>query len=106
MNGVERRRSARRLLGELAEVHLGPETLTARVMDISAHGIGLQLPEETSAKAGDTIWILIETVAKYAITGTIRRVASDNRIGVEFDEILAGSTLAVVEQLPMVDDPG
>jgi hypothetical protein len=101
----ERRRSARRLLGELAEVHLGPETMIARVMDISEHGIGLMLPEEAKPEVGAIVWILIQTIASYAITGTIRRVGSKNRIGVEFDEILAGDSREVIAALPLVDDP-
>lgn len=104
MKGAERRRSARRLLGELAEVHIGPQTVSARVMDISEHGLGVMVPSGTTVQVGDTVWILIETVANYAITGTVRRTTEQGRVGIEFDEILEGPSRELIHQLPMVDE--
>lgn len=102
MDGAERRRSARHLLGVTAEVHVGPETVLAVVHDVSAHGMGLVMPSDVPVKLGDTLWILATAVASYAITATVRRV-TDGLVGVELDEILAGDALEKVEQLAITD---
>jgi len=101
--GAERRRSARHLLTDPAEVQLGTQSLVAEVTDVSAHGMGLSLPRESKMQIGATIWIQVGSVASYAITGIVRRAGSDGRIGVEFSEVLAGSSLEVVEGLPTSD---
>lgn len=100
MSARERRRSARHLLGEPAEVHLGPKTVTAQVVDVSQHGMGLILPPDVRAQAGETIWILVGRIANYAITGRVARVAEAGRIGVELEEILEGTARAAIESLP------
>ncbi|MFO0722303.1 MAG: PilZ domain-containing protein [Myxococcota bacterium] len=102
-DGKDRRRSARHILNEPAEVHLGALTLTARVEDVSKHGMGLTLPRGTVVETGMTIWILTGKVASYAITGTVVRIVEGGRIGVAFDEILAGESLVAVESLPMTE---
>jgi hypothetical protein len=47
--------------------------------------------------------VIVESVAPYAITGTIKRVSAAGEIGVEFEEVLSGDALAAVETLPLVD---
>jgi hypothetical protein len=97
------RRSARRLLDSRAEVHLGANTVEATVCDVSQHGMGLQIPEGATVQPGDTIWIVSHDVAEYAITAIVRRVYEPTRIGVEFEEILAGPALEKIGSLPLSD---
>jgi hypothetical protein len=99
--GEERRRSARHLLGTVADVHVGPNTVKGVVLDVSQHGMGLRVPPELPIAEGDTIWILANAVAPYAITGTVRRISGEGRIGVELEEVLTGEALDVVESLPL-----
>jgi hypothetical protein len=106
MDGRDRRRSARHLLGLVAEVHVGPVTVQGVVEDVSQHGMGLVLPQDLKVERGETIWILAQTVAPVAITATVQRIADNGVIGVEFLEVLTGEALDVVESLPlpMTDD--
>lgn len=101
MDGSDRRRSARHLLGVVAEVHVGPETVQGVVQDVSHHGMGLVLPRGLKIERGDTIWILATTVAPVAITATVQRITEDGLVGVEFHEVLSGEALDVVESLPL-----
>ncbi|MBI4819451.1 MAG: PilZ domain-containing protein [Deltaproteobacteria bacterium] len=103
--GREDRRSARRLVGEPAQVHLGSTTHVAMVRDVSPHGMGLELEPGTSVVRGETAWILCGKLATYAITGTVLRVDVDSgSIGVQFDEILEGPMLQAIEGLPLSED--
>ncbi|MCK6546971.1 PilZ domain-containing protein [Myxococcota bacterium] len=102
MGGSERRRSARHLLGVTAEVHVGPETVVAVVHDVSAHGMGLIFPQGLGIAPGETVWILASSVASYAITATVKRVAG-GFVGVELVEILTGDSLDRIEALPIAD---
>lgn len=99
----EQRRSARHLLGVTAEVHLGPHTVIGVVRDVSQHGMGLVLPTELNVKTGDVVWVLVEDLASYAITGTVRRSNEEGLVGIELDEVLAGQSLEKIEGLPLVD---
>jgi PilZ domain-containing protein len=101
---IVRRRSARHLLGHSAELHIGPNTHTAVVQDISQHGMGLVLPDGVSLQEGDVVWILAKSVASYAITATVRRVFGDGGVGVEFVEVLGGEALEVLEGLPLAGE--
>src|SRR5262245_8209188 len=101
MDGRDRRRSARHLLGVVAEVHVGPETVQGVVQDVSQHGMGLVLPRNLKIERGDTIWILAATVAPVAITATVQRITEDGLVGVEFHEVLSGESLDKVEALPL-----
>jgi hypothetical protein len=103
MGGSERRRSARHLLGVTAEVHVGPETVVAVVHDVSAHGMGLIFPQGLGIVPGETVWILASSVASYAITATVKRVAG-GFVGVELVEILTGDSLERIAALPVHDD--
>jgi hypothetical protein len=103
MASSERRRSPRHLLGQSAEIHLGPHTIRGVVHDVSAHGMGLVVQGDTDVAVGELIWVIVESVAPYAITGTVRRVAAAGEIGVEFEEVLSGDALANVETLPLID---
>jgi len=103
MAASDRRRSPRHLLGRSAEIHLGPNTVLGVVQDVSAHGMGLIVPGDTEVGVGELIWVIVESVAPYAITGTVRRVSEAGEIGVEFEEVLSGDALAAVETLPLVD---
>jgi hypothetical protein len=105
VSGAEKRRSARHLLAEPADVQLGTQSLLATVDDVSAHGMGLTLPPDAVVSAGDTIWIQTGKVSRYAITGTVRRVMPGSRVGVELDEVLVGESLVAVEGLPLADGP-
>src|SRR5262245_41115501 len=105
MPGSERRRSARHLLGATAEVHVGPLTIEALVHDVSQHGMGLKLPIDVQVAKGDIVWIVARSVAPYAITATVERVGHNGVIGVQFEEILTGETLEVIEALPLIEDP-
>ncbi len=96
-----RRRSVRHLLGQDAEVHVGPVTVSASVRDVSQHGMGLEFPQDTPIDVGQLIWILVESVASYAITATVIRVEDTGIVGVEFEEILAGEALEIIESLPL-----
>lgn len=102
-DGRERRRSARHVLTEPAEVHLGAVTVMARVEDVSKHGMGLTLPEGTKVEEGMTVWIITGKVANYAITGTIVRITERGRVGVAFHEILAGDSLEAIESMPLTE---
>lgn len=99
MSGADHRRSARHLLGTAAEVQLGPKTFAAEVRDVSRHGMGLVLPEAHGAQVGEAIWLVVDAVASYAITGTVRRVAGTS-VGIELDEILLGEALERIEAMP------
>lgn len=99
----EQRRSARHLLGVTAEVHLGPHTVIGVVRDVSRHGMGLVLPTELNVKTGDVVWVLVEDLSSYAITGTVRRSNEEGLVGIELDEVLAGNSLEKIEGLPLVD---
>lgn len=101
MDGRDRRRSARHLLGLIAEVHVGPATVQGVVEDVSQHGMGLVLPQGTEINIGDTVWILAQSVSPVAITATVRRIAESGVIGVELLEVLTGEALDVVESLPL-----
>jgi hypothetical protein len=101
---IERRRSARRLLGQSAELHVGPRTFSAIVQDISEHGMGLMVPDGVDVEKGDVVWILARTIAAYAITGTVQRLFGDGGIGIEFIEVLTGDALEVVQGLPVADE--
>lgn len=85
----------------MAEVHVGPETVQAVVLDVSQHGMGLVLPSSVEAKPGDLVWIIATDVAPYAITATVRRRGDAGFIGVEFEEVLMGEALQVVESMPL-----
>jgi hypothetical protein len=100
MSGAERRRSTRHLLGAAAEVHVGASTVSGVVQDVSRHGMGLVLPRDVEVFPGDTVWILAQNVAAYAITATVRRIGADGLVGVEFEEILSGEALDMLEKLP------
>jgi hypothetical protein len=97
----DQRRSARRLLGALAEVHVGPVTVRGEVHDVSREGMGLWLPPGTAIRPGDTVWLVVEFVATYAITGTVLRIDPGGRVGLELHEVLAGDALERVERLPL-----
>ncbi|MBK6687282.1 MAG: PilZ domain-containing protein [Deltaproteobacteria bacterium] len=99
----EQRRSARHLLGVTAEVHVGPRTVIGVVRDVSQHGMGLVLPTDLGVKTGDVLWVLVEDLASYAITGTVRRSNDEGLVGIELDEVLAGNSLEKIEGLPLVD---
>lgn len=103
MEREQRRRSARHLLGATAEVHLGPKTVIGVVRDVSQHGMGLVLPTDLGVKTGDVLWVLVEEVASYAITGTVRRSNDEGLVGLELDEVLAGSSLEKIEGLPVAE---
>ena len=105
MTAADRRRSARHLLGEPAEIHLGPTTVAGVVADVSAHGMGLILPPGTRVAMGDVVWVLTGRVAAYAITATVVRIGSPDRerVGIQFDEILSGPALEQIQELPLVD---
>ncbi len=103
MAASDRRRSPRHLLGQSAEIHLGPTTVLGIVQDVSAHGMGLVVQGDVPVTVGALIWVVVESVAPYAITGTIRRVSRAGEIGVEFEEILDGDALDRIESLPLVD---
>jgi hypothetical protein len=103
MAAPDRRRSPRHLLGQSAEIHLGPQTIRGVVQDVSAHGMGLVVQGDTEVAVGELIWVVVESVAPYAITGTVRRVSTAGEIGVEFEEVLSGEALAKVETFPLVD---
>lgn len=105
MNGENRRRSARHLLGVVAEVHIGPETVSGLVQDVSQHGMGLILPRDINVSRGDTIWILANTISSFAITATVQRVTDEGLVGVEFNEVLGGDALNAVEALPLPMPP-
>ncbi|MBI2373791.1 MAG: PilZ domain-containing protein [Deltaproteobacteria bacterium] len=96
------RRSARHLLGEPAEVHLGSTTHTAIVRDVSAHGLGIELDPGTAVEKGELAWILCGRLATFAITGTVVRVDVDSgQVGIQFLEILEGSALETIASLPL-----
>ncbi len=102
MSSDDRRRSARHQLIETSvEVHLGPQTGTGLVIDVSQHGMGLVLPSHMSAKTGELLWMLVDQIAPYAITATVCRVGAEGEIGVEFEEILQGEALEKIEALPV-----
>jgi hypothetical protein len=105
MNGENRRRSARHLLGVVAEVHVGPQTVNGIVQDVSQHGMGLILPRDIEVTRGDTVWILANTISSFAITATVQRVTDEGLVGVEFNEVLGGDALDVVETLPLPMPP-
>ena len=90
-------------MGATAEIHLGPETILGVVQDISQHGMGLVLPSDVHVSHGDLLMVLVDAVASYAITGTVRRVDMDGSVGIEFDEVLEGSAWARVKNLPLAD---
>jgi hypothetical protein len=102
--GREGRRSARRLLGTSAEVHIGPTTVTAVVVDVSAHGMALTVPDGVELKKGDVLWILASNIAAYAITATVQRMGGDGAVGVELNEVLSGDALEIIEALPLAPD--
>lgn len=98
MDGPNRRRSARhQLTGVVAEVHVGPETVNGLVQDVSQHGMGLILPPDVQIERGQTIWILANTIASFAITATVQRITEGGLIGVEFHEVLEDSQPAESE---------
>lgn len=99
----DQRRSARHLLGTPAEVHVGPQTVLGVVRDVSQHGMGLVLPTDLEVHTGDLVWVLVGSVASYAITGAVRRTASGGLVGIELLEILQGEALEVIEGLPLVE---
>lgn len=102
MSSDDRRRSVRHQLIETSvEVHLGPQTGTGLVIDISQHGMGLVLPSHMSAETGALLWMLVDRIAPYAITATVCRVGADGEVGVEFEEILQGDALEKIEALPI-----
>jgi hypothetical protein len=103
MAASDRRRSPRHLLGQSAEIHLGPTTVLGVVHDVSAHGMGLVVQGDTEVTLGELIWVVVESVSPYAITGTVRRISAAGEIGIEFEEVLSGDALAAVESLPLVD---
>lgn len=73
------------------------------VQDVSAHGMGLVIPGDVQPHIGDLIWVVVESVASYAITGTVRRIAPDGQVGIELEEVLSGEALEAVKQLPLAD---
>jgi hypothetical protein len=103
MGSSDQRRSRRHLLGATAEVHLGPDTVLGVVQDVSQHGMGLVLPADLQVQLGDLLMVMVDAVAAYAITGTVRRTDPDGLVGLEFDEVLEGETLARVKALPLAD---
>lgn len=103
MGSADQRRSRRHLLGATAEVHLGPDTILGVVQDISQHGLGLVLPNDVIVAHGDLVMVMVDAVASYAITGTVRRVDNDGSVGIEFDEVLEDSAWARVQNLPLAD---
>ena len=82
-------------------MHVGPNTVMGIVKDVSQHGMGLVLPSEIEVKVEDTVWLLVDDIASYAITATVRRVGDDGFVGIEFEEILQGDALVTVEKLPL-----
>lgn len=90
-------------MGQTAEIHLGPKTVLGVVQDVSAHGMGLVLPGDVRPNVGDLIWVVVQSVASYAITGTVRRIAADGQVGIELEEVLSGEALDAVQQLPLAD---
>jgi hypothetical protein len=73
------------------------------VHDVSAHGMGLVVRGDAVVAVGDLIWVLVQDVASYAITATVRRITMDGLVGVEFEEVLSGDALTSVEKLPALD---
>jgi hypothetical protein len=61
------------------------------------------LPTDLGVKTGDVLWVLVEDLASYAITGTVRRSNDEGLVGIELDEVLAGNSLEKIEGLPLVD---
>ncbi len=103
MGSADQRRSRRHLLGATAEVHLGPDTVLGVVQDISQHGLGLVLPTDMHVDHGDLLMVVVDAVASYAITGTVRRIESDGSVGIEFDEVLEDDAWTRVKNLPLAD---
>jgi hypothetical protein len=103
MAATERRRSPRHLLGQSAEIHIGPNTVLGIIHDVSAHGMGLVVQGDTHVELGELIWVVVESVSPVAITGTVRRLSAAGEIGMEFEEVLTGDALAAVESLPLID---
>lgn len=103
MGSADQRRSRRHLLGATAEIHFGPDTVLGVVQDISQHGMGLVLPSDVHVSHGDLLMVVVDAVASYAITGTVRRVDYDGSVGIEFDEVLEGQAWDRVKSLPLAD---
>lgn len=99
----DRRRSARHLLGATAEVHIGPQTVSAIVHDVSRHGVGLVIAEDVKVGIGEMVWILVSALSSYALTGKVQRLGGAGVIGVELIEVLQGDALEVLEGLPLAD---
>lgn len=103
MVAEDRRRSARHMLGQAAEVHIGPTTVRGIVQNVSRHGMAVVLPGDIETRIGELVWITVDAVASYAITGTIKRRDDDGTLGLEFEEILTGDAVRNISELPPVD---
>lgn len=105
MGPQDRRRSPRHVLeGATAEVHVGPRTMLGIVQDVSQHGMGVVLPGNAGVEVGQLVWLVVEDLAPYAITATVRRVTPEGVVGVEFEEVLTGEALTMLQEQPLVDE--
>ena len=73
------------------------------VQDVSQHGMGVGLPTDMPLSVGDLVMVVVEAVASYAITATVRRMEADGLVGLEFEDELEKAAVAKVEALPLAD---
>lgn len=104
MDRSDRRRRPRRPLGAEATVHVGAHTAAARVVDLTEFGLGLEWttpPERFSVRVGDVVWVTVEAVSAFAITGRIAHLQADGRFGIDLEELREGPDLAHTETVSL-----